>query len=163
HFKRTPQALFSRAPENDVEPNQITLRIQPDEGISIAFAAKRPGDELRSIGVEADFSYAESFDGKLPSAYATLLLNVMQGDSTRFTRSDEVDAEWRIITPIEEAWAQLPAPEFPNYAAGSDGPAEADALVGRGGHHWRPIAPPRDNVAETVVTMASAGATQEQP
>ncbi len=143
-FKRTPQALFSRAPEKDVEPNQITLRIQPDEGISIAFAAKRPGDELRSIGVEADFSYAESFDGKLPSAYATLLLDVMQGDSTRFTRSDEVDAEWRIITPIEEALAQLPATEFPNYAAGSDGPAEANALVGRCGHHWRPIAPPRD-------------------
>ncbi len=142
HFKHTPQALFSRAPENDVEPNQITLRIQPDEGISIAFAAKRPGDQLRSIGVEADFSYAESFYGKLPSAYATLLLDVMQGDSTRFTRSDEVDAEWRIITPIEEAWAQLSAPEFPNYEAGSDGPAEANALVGRGGHHWRPIAAP---------------------
>jgi glucose-6-phosphate 1-dehydrogenase len=150
HFKRTPQALFARAPQKDMEPNQITLRIQPDEGITIGFAAKRPGDELRSIGVEADFSYAESFDGKVPSAYATLLLDVMQGDSTRFTRRDEVGAEWRIITPIEEAWAELPAPAFPNYAAGSDGPAEANALVGRGGHQWRPIAPPRADVAGTA-------------
>lgn len=136
HFKRTPQALFSRAPQQDIENNQITLRIQPDEGITIGFAAKRPGDELRTIAVEADFSYAESFDGKMPSAYATLLLDVMRGDPTRFTRRDEVDAEWRIITPIEEAWAAQAPPLFPNYAAGSDGPREAEALVERGGHSW---------------------------
>jgi glucose-6-phosphate 1-dehydrogenase len=150
HFKRTPQALFARPPHTDIEPNQITLRIQPDEGINIGFAAKRPGDELRSIAVEADFSYAESFEGKLPSAYATLLLDVMRGDPTRFTRRDEVEAEWRIITPIEEAWAELPAPEFPNYASGSDGPAEASALAGRGGHQWRPIAPPAAEAAGTA-------------
>ncbi|MEO8196955.1 MAG: glucose-6-phosphate dehydrogenase [Thermoanaerobaculia bacterium] len=143
HFKRTPQALFAHAPETYLAPNQIALRIQPDEGITIAFAAKRPGDDLRSIGVEADFSYAESFGGKAPNAYATLLLDVMHGDPTRFTRRDEVDAEWRIITPIEEAWAELPPPVFPNYEAGSDGPAEAKELVVRGGHQWRPIAPPR--------------------
>lgn len=150
HFKRTPQALFARAPQKYMEPNQITLRIQPDEGINIGFAAKRPGDELRSIGVEADFSYAESFEGKLPSAYATLLRDVMKGDSTRFTRRDEVDAEWRIITPIEEAWAQLPVPPFPNYAAGSEGPAEANALADRRGHQWGSIAPPRPDVAGTA-------------
>ncbi len=144
HFKRTPQALFSHAPRNVVEPNLITLRIQPDEGISIAFAAKRPGDELRSIGVEADFSYADSFDGKAPSAYATLLLDVMDGDQTRFTRRDEVDAEWRIITPIEEAWATLPAPAFPNYVAGSDGPTDANDLVSVAGHQWRRIISGRD-------------------
>ena len=140
HFKRTPQALFARAPRAHLEPNQITLRIQPDEGITIGFAAKRPGDELRSIGVAADFSYAESFEGKAPSAYATLLLDVMQGDQTRFTRRDEVEAEWRIITPIEAAWAKLPAPAFPNYAAGSDGPAEARALLEASGRRWRPVA-----------------------
>jgi glucose-6-phosphate 1-dehydrogenase len=139
HFKRPPQALFARTPQKDIEPNQITLRIQPDEGITIGFAAKRPGDGLKSIGVEAEFSYAESF-GKVPSAYATLLLDVMHGDPTRFTRRDEVEAEWRIITPIEEAWAKLPAPA--SYAAGSDGPAEANALVGSGGHQWCPIAAP---------------------
>jgi len=142
HFKRTPQALFAHAPLTHLAPNQITLRIQPDEGISIGFAAKRPGDELRAIGVHADFSYAESFGGKVPSPYATLLLDVMHGDSTRFTRRDEVEAEWRIITPIEEAWAAQPAPAFPSYAAGSEGPAEADALTGRDGPHWGPIGPP---------------------
>ncbi|MEO6594740.1 MAG: glucose-6-phosphate dehydrogenase [Planctomycetota bacterium] len=136
HFKRTPQALFARVPQKDMEPNQITLRIHPDEGITIGFAAKRPGDKLRAIGVEADFSYAEGFGGKVPNAYATLLFDVMHGDSTRFTRRDEVDAEWRIITPIEQAWVALPEPEFPNYAAGTNGPAEANALVGRGGQQW---------------------------
>ncbi|MDQ2666653.1 MAG: glucose-6-phosphate dehydrogenase [Gemmatimonadota bacterium] len=139
HFKRTPQALFARTPQQDIENNQIALRIQPDEGITIGFAAKRPGDELRAIAVEADFSYAESFEGKMPSAYATLLLDVMRGDPTRFTRRDEVDAEWRIITPIEEAWAAQAPPTFPNYSAGSDGPEEANALVERGGHAWGPI------------------------
>ena len=93
HFKRTPQALFAHAPHLEQATNRITLRIQPDEGITIAFAAKRPGDALRSIAVDSDFSYAASFDGKLPSAYATLLLDVMQGDPTWFTRCDEVEAE----------------------------------------------------------------------
>ncbi len=163
HFKRTPQALFARAPEELISRNRITLRIQPDEGITIDFAAKRPGDELGSVDVAADFSYAKSFGGKPPSAYATLLLDVMHGDSTRFTRRDEVDAEWRIITPIEEAWAERPAPGFPNYEAGSEGPAEANALVDRGGHHWRPIVPLRDDVAETGVTTPPTDATQAQP
>ncbi|MEO5798078.1 MAG: glucose-6-phosphate dehydrogenase [Gemmatimonadales bacterium] len=140
HFKRTPQALFARTPQQYVEPNEITLRIQPDEGITIGFAAKRPGDELRSIGVAADFSYAESFAGKVPSAYATLLLDVMQGDSTRFTRRDEVEAEWRIITPIEQAWTQMAPPGFPNYVAGSDGPPEAEGLLQNSARRWRPIA-----------------------
>jgi glucose-6-phosphate 1-dehydrogenase len=152
HFKRTPQALFARASQRDMGPNRIILRIQPDEGIAIAFAAKRPGDTLRSIGVQADFSYAESFGGKVLSAYATLLLDVMHGDTTRFTRRDEVDAEWRIITPIEEAWAAQPAPPFPNYGAGSDGPADAQALLGCSGRHWRPIAAPAEHLANSVVT-----------
>ena len=141
HFKRTPQALFARAPEEQIVRNLIVLRIQPDDGITIAFAAKRPGDQLRSIGVEAEFSYEKSFGGKAPSAYATLLLDVMLGDQTRFTRRDEVEAEWRIITPIEEAWAHLSTPEFPNYAAGSDGPAEADRMLEGSGRRWRPIVP----------------------
>ena len=140
HFKRTPQALFAHAPHLEQAANRITLRIQPDEGITIAFAAKRPGDALRSIAVESDFSYAASFDGKLPSAYATLLLDVMQGDPTRFTRCDEVEAEWRIITPIEEAWAEAPLVEFPNYAAGSDGPADSSALLVRCVGRGRPVA-----------------------
>ena len=142
HFKRTPQALFARALEQPIGENMITLRIQPDDGITIAFAAKHPGDEPRSIGVEADFSYQKSFGGKAPSAYATLLRDVMLGDQTRFTRRDEVEAEWRIITPIEQAWAQAPPANLLNYDAGSEGPLEADRLLLGSSRRWRPIASP---------------------
>jgi glucose-6-phosphate 1-dehydrogenase len=75
----------------------------------------------------------------LPSAYETLLLDVMQGDQTLFIRRDEIENQWRLITPILEAWTKQPPPEFPNYAAGSEGPAEADELLARNGHRWRPL------------------------
>ena len=121
HLKPTPQALFaSTSPASDA--NVITISIQPDEGISIAFGAKRPGTQMRTVTVQANFSYQASFGSKGPVAYETLLLDSMRGDATLFTRRDEVEAEWRIITPIEEAWAHLPPPDFPNYAAGSQGP-----------------------------------------
>jgi glucose-6-phosphate 1-dehydrogenase len=129
HFKRTPQALFSSTPYEQLGPNVITLRIQPDDGISIAFDVKRPGNQMRALTIDANFSYEAAFGSKGPPAYETLLLDSMRGDATLFTRHDEVESEWRIITPIEEAWAQLPPPKFPNYAAGSEGPAEADALI----------------------------------
>ena len=123
HLKRTPQALFAATPLDQVERNVITLRIQPNEGISIAFGAKRPGAQTRTVTVQADFSYRAMFGANTPVAYETLLLDSMLGDPTLFTSRDEVEAEWRIITPIEEAWEQLPAPDFPNYAAGTEGPA----------------------------------------
>ena len=135
HFRPTPQALFAGAAGGPGGgPNLITLRIQPEEGITIAFAAKEPGAEMRPFPVEAEFSYAQIFPSPLADAYTTLLLDVMRGDGTLFTRRVEVEAAWRIVTPIEEAWARLPPPRFPNYAAGSDRPAEAPALVdgGRG-------------------------------
>jgi glucose-6-phosphate 1-dehydrogenase len=137
HLKRTPQALFAAAPDS-LEPNVISLRIQPDEGISIAFGAKRPGTEMRTVTVQANFSYKAMFGSNAPVAYETLLL-AMQGDPSLFTRRDEVEAEWRIITPIEEAWAQLPPPQFPNYASGSEGPAEAGKLM-HGDNRWHPLA-----------------------
>src|SRR5438552_18271620 len=115
------------------------ISIQPDEGISIAFDAKRPGTQMRTVTVQANFSYQGSFRTKGPVAYETLLLDSMRGDATLFTRRDEVEAEWRIITPIEEAWAQLPAPAFPNYAAGTAGPAEADALIASDHRRWRDL------------------------
>lgn len=121
HLKRTPQALFATTPDQAMEPNVIAIRIQPDEGISFSFAAKRPGTDMQTIPVQADFSYKASFGGGEPTAYETLLLDAMRGDPTLFTHRDEVDAEWRIITPIEEAWAKLPPPKFPNYEPGSKG------------------------------------------
>ncbi|HKE05841.1 MAG TPA: glucose-6-phosphate dehydrogenase [Blastocatellia bacterium] len=139
HFKRTPQALFARAPEDRTEPNVIVLRIQPDEGIIVCFGAKRPGAEMTTATVHMDFCYRTAFGARLPSAYETLLLDVMQGDATLFIRRDEIENQWRLITPILEAWANQEPPEFPNYAAGSEGPAEDDELVARNGHRWRPI------------------------
>ena len=139
HFKRTPQALFARSQE-DVHHNVITIRIQPNEGISVNFGAKTPGPHMRSSRVNMDFSYREAFGTATPVAYETLLLDAMRGDATLFTRRDEVEAEWKIITPIVEAWAKLPAPAFPNYPAGSEGPENADSLIQRDRHRWRPLA-----------------------
>jgi glucose-6-phosphate 1-dehydrogenase len=94
----------------------------------------------RTVTVQANFSYQASFGSKGPVAYETLLLDSMRGDATLFTRRDEVAAEWRIITPIEEAWAQLPAPDFPNYAAGSEGPTS-----------WQELLEIRGNSAERAI------------
>ncbi len=135
HFKRTPQALFAGMETGSFGPNMVSLRIQPDEGISVSFGAKRPGTPMSTVPVKANFSYAEAF-GSTPVAYETLILDAMRGDATLFTRRDEVESEWKIITPIEEAWAQLPPPSFPNYAAGSQGPEEAVNLLKASDHRW---------------------------
>jgi glucose-6-phosphate 1-dehydrogenase len=128
HLKPTPQALFADT-SSVIAPNVITISIQPDEGISIAFDAKRPGTQMRTVTVQANFSYQGSFGSRGPVAYETLLLDSMRGDATLFTRRDEVEAQWRIITPIEEAWAHLLVAEFPNYAAGSEGPTSWHELL----------------------------------
>ena len=137
HLKRTPQTLFARTPEEELDPNIIVLRIQPNEGITVTFGAKRPGFEMRTTTVHMDFCYQRAFGVEPPAAYETLLLDVMQGDATLFTRGDEVEAQWRLITPIEEAWASEKVPEVTEYAAGTDGPAAADQLLARNGHRWR--------------------------
>jgi len=139
HLKRTPQALFARTPDDQIEPNVVVMRIQPDEGIVVTFGAKRPGTEMHTATVHMDFCYQTSFGVRFPSAYETLLLDVMQGDPTLFIRRDEIEAQWKLITPILEAWAKQKPPKFPNYAAGSEGPAEAEALPVRNGHRRRPI------------------------
>jgi glucose-6-phosphate 1-dehydrogenase len=141
HLKRTPQALFARTPDEHVEPNVVVLGIQPEEGIVLQFGAKRPGGHMQVVPVQANFSYRSAFGGHTPVAYKTLLLDAMRGDPTLFTRGDEIEAEWSIITPIEEAWAQLPPPEFPNYPAGSDGPAAAQELVREELRGWHGIDP----------------------
>lgn len=137
HLKRTPQALFARTPDDEIEPNVIVLRIQPNEGITVSFGAKRPGFEMITNTVHMDFCYQTGFGVESPDAYEMLLLDVMQGEATLFTRSDEVEAQWRLIMPIEEGWATQDAKQLPVYEAGSDGPAEADELIARGGHRWR--------------------------
>jgi glucose-6-phosphate 1-dehydrogenase len=137
HLKRTPQALFARTPDEEIDPNVIVLRIQPNEGIAVNFGAKRPGLEMQTSTVHMDFCYQRAFGVEPPAAYETLLLDVMTGEATLFTRGDEVEAQWRLITPIEEAWASQKLPELTEYPAGTDGPAAADELLARNGHNWR--------------------------
>lgn len=144
HFKRTPQALFAQTPKDEIEPNVINLRMQPDEGIFISFGVKRPGTTMRVASVAMNFSYQSAFGTDTPVAYQTLLLDAMRGDPTHFTRRDEVEAEWRLITPIEEAWQELPPPKFPNYAAGSEGPPQADGLIGFRQHAWHKLTQRQD-------------------
>ncbi len=145
HFKRTPQALFAGAAGASCCPNTVSLRIQPDEGIALSFGAKSPGSHMSTVPVMARFSYAEAFGGQAPVAYETLILDAMRGDATLFTRRDEVEAEWKIITPIEQAWAELPPPAFPNYAAGSEGPEQAQQLLKGSGHRWMSMMPEQED------------------
>jgi glucose-6-phosphate 1-dehydrogenase len=135
-FKLPPLRLF-RTVEcsgdfcdlTDAQPAVLAFRIQPDEGISLSFAAKRPGMQLDIHPVRFEFNYKDSFTQELPEAYERLLLDALRGDATLFTRSDELDAAWEFVTPILEAWRGGPAPAFPNYAAGTWGPAEAERLA----------------------------------
>jgi glucose-6-phosphate 1-dehydrogenase len=141
HFKRTPQALFALTPDEHIGRNTIAFRIQPNEGITVDIDAKRPGTEMHTANVKLNFRYREAFGTKTPVAYETLLLDAMRGDATLFTRRDEAEAEWRLTTPIEEAWLELPVPAFPNYAAGSEGPPETEQLVSGSGHRFRSLDP----------------------
>jgi glucose-6-phosphate 1-dehydrogenase len=118
-----------------VEPNALTLHIQPEEGISLRFAAKVPAAGIVMRSVNMDFLYSSSFLTEAPDAYERLLADCMVGDATLFTRKDEVEAAWSIIDPIEERWADKRV-RFPNYGAGSWGPSAADELIERSGFHW---------------------------
>ena len=139
HLKRTPQALFARTPKEEIDPNVIALRLQPNEGITVMFGAKRPGFEMQTTTVNMDFCYQRAFGVDSPDAYEMLLLDVMQGDATLFIRGDEAEHQWRLITPIEEAWANYGLPNVATYEAGSEGPPEAGELLSRNGHRWRSL------------------------
>jgi len=131
-FRRAPHVVFRG---RNVEPNCLLLNIQPDEGISISFGAKLPGTEMRIQSVAMDFSYRAAFGPGSRSAYATLLNDCMRGDATLFDRADSVEAAWELVDPILHAWQNAPS-AFPNYAAGSWGPREADELLERDGRRW---------------------------
>jgi glucose-6-phosphate 1-dehydrogenase len=136
-FKAAPLALFGEGSgETATRPNLLILRIQPEEGISLRFLSKEPGDGMRLRPVSMDFNYGTSFGERSPSAYETLLMDAMLGDATLYTRQDMVEASWRVIQPILEDWGNRKF-TFPNYEPGSWGPAEADAMLGRLGLKWR--------------------------
>ncbi len=136
-FKEVPQRLFNES-DSPLQPNVLVIRIQPNEGISLRFGAKLPGQALRIRSVNMDFRYGSSFGVKAPEAYERLLLDCMLGDSTLYARRDMVERGWEIVTPILEAWKK-PAPDFPNYDAGSWGPEESEQLIERDGRAWRKL------------------------
>src|SRR5436309_6217687 len=130
-FKNAPLALFKDLDPDSMEPSVLAMRIQPDEGISLKFVAKAPGVGMDIQPVYMDFLYGTSFTRQSAEAYERLLLDAMIGDATLFTRRDEVEAEWSIVTPILEAWTMRPPPDFPNYEAGSWGPQAANEFIER--------------------------------
>jgi glucose-6-phosphate 1-dehydrogenase len=138
-FHQAPYTLFRGTNVERMNPNWMILRLQPDEGISLQFAAKRPGPTVTLGNVRMDFAYKSYFDIAPSTGYETLLYDCMIGDATLFQRADNIEAGWRAVQPIVDAWASNPATDFPNYVAGSDGPAVADELLARDGHAWRPL------------------------
>jgi glucose-6-phosphate 1-dehydrogenase len=137
HFREVPLIIFQSA-AYQTSPNLLTMRIQPNEGISLRFEAKMPGSELRTRTVEMDFSYGSSFGMATADAYHRLLLDCMLGDQTLFTRADEVEEAWRVVTPALAAWDAHDDPiSVPQYEAGTWEPTEAEFLINRDGRRWR--------------------------
>ncbi|MDQ3044367.1 MAG: glucose-6-phosphate dehydrogenase [Chloroflexota bacterium] len=135
-FKQVPHLMFQSIGELDLSPNVLTMRIQPDEGIALRFAAKVPGATTRLRTVRMDFLYGASFGEAGPDAYERLLLDAMLGDPTLFARRDEVEAAWQLMQPILDAWSDQPVPVYP-YEAGAWGPSKAESLIRRDGREWR--------------------------
>jgi glucose-6-phosphate 1-dehydrogenase len=132
-FKRAPHIVFR---EREVEANRLILNIQPDEGVSVSFGAKRPGPEMNIGNVTMNFSYREGFGDGARSAYATLLSDCVRGDATLFDRGDSVEAAWALVDPILDVWSAAKTAAVPQYPAGSWGPRESDALLEREDRQW---------------------------
>jgi len=136
-FKGVPHALFG-AEAGRLNPNVLRLRIQPDEGVSLKFEAKIPGTGMQVESVTMDFPYAE-LGAPIQGGYERLLLDVTHGDQTLFTRGDEVEHAWSVVTPILEAWEGRSPSDFPNYPAGTHGPDAADRFLEKEGRRWRTL------------------------
>jgi glucose-6-phosphate 1-dehydrogenase len=136
-FKQPPTHLFkSNAGKKQIEPNVITMRIQPDDGISLRFGAKVPGPTTNVSQVDMHFSYTEAWGKSSANGYERLLLDAMLGDATLFAHRDGVEATWALFTPILEAWAKDQSINFPNYDAGSWGPEATDKLLEKDCRRW---------------------------
>ncbi|HEY6951012.1 MAG TPA: glucose-6-phosphate dehydrogenase [Bacteroidota bacterium] len=150
-LRPVPHQAFPLSAIRDIHPNRLTIRIQPEEGISVRFQAKQPGPAIRLRPVDMRFSYKEAFGDSSPEAYETLLLDVIRGDATLFMRDDQVEAAWSIIMPVLEAWEGTPPIDFPNYQSGTWGPESAELLIAQDGRSWL-----QPTVAETEETKDSS-------
>jgi glucose-6-phosphate 1-dehydrogenase len=135
-FKRAPFMLFRQTAVESLAPNRLVMHLQPDEGISLSFGAKIPGPVVHLGAVNMDFKYKDYFGATPSTGYERLLYDCMCGDATLFQRSDMVETSWQIVGPILDIWQALPPRGFPNYAAGSWGPQEADELLERDKRYW---------------------------
>ena len=135
-FKRAPHPPFEELAAEGLRPNVLLINIQPDEGVSLAIGAKVPGQGMQIRTVHMDFLYGGAFRTEMPEAYERLVLDCMRGDSTLFTREDEVTEQWQLVDAIVAAWRR-DRPSFPNYAAGTWGPPSSDELLQRDGRTWR--------------------------
>jgi glucose-6-phosphate 1-dehydrogenase len=135
-FKRAPHPPFEDGHSDGLRPNVLLIHVQPNEGVSLAIGAKVPGQGMMIRTVHMDFLYGGAFREGLPDAYERLILDAMLGDATLFTRSDEIEEQWALVDAIVAFW-QRDRPNFPNYAAGTWGPAASDELVHRDGRSWR--------------------------
>ena len=136
-FRRVPLMLFQRTAVEHLTRNRLVLHIQPKEGISLEFQAKIPGPIVKLESVNMDFKYADYFKDSPSTGYERLLYEAMIGDATLFQRADTVEVAWGVVQPVIDVWSALTPRNFPNYAAGSWGPKEADELIERDSRHWR--------------------------
>jgi len=138
-FKRAPFVLFRDTSIERLTTNRLVIHIQPDEGLTLHFGAKIPGPIVNMGPVDMDFNYVDHFGEQVSTGYERLLYDCMIGDATLFQRADMVEAGWSIVTPLLDVWNAIPARNFPNYAAGDWGPADADALLENDGREWKNI------------------------
>jgi glucose-6-phosphate 1-dehydrogenase len=144
-FRTPPHLMFGGAAQQAMQPNTLIMRVQPNEGVSLSFEAKVPGaaaaltSDIEVASVDMDFSYADAFGESAAPAYETLLLDIMIGEATLFTRSDEVEAAWRVIDPLIKYWEANRPKDLETYPAGSSGPDSAVELAARDGVKWRPL------------------------
>lgn len=135
-FRPVPHQSFPPEATGNWQSNRLVLNIQPHMDIRMRFQAKRPGLKMILYPVDMQFNYNESYTSGTPEAYETLLLDIIEGDSTLFMRADQVEAAWKALMPVINSWETNPSVNFPNYEAGAQGPEDAEALIAKDGHNW---------------------------
>lgn len=147
-FKPAPQYAFPKEAGETWRPNRLIISIQPQMDVRLRFQAKQPGPHMVLQPVDMIFSYSDAYGSEQPEAYETLLEDVIEGNATLFMRADQVEAAWEIIQPVLETWKTRTPVDFPNYAPGSWGPEDAEALIARDGHHWVTLMEEKNNNPE---------------